>query len=229
MSVTGIVEDVKWRAGEGGQYLDLGFSYSEILWPWSGYLAIRIKVDENGANFQGIAEGEVELTVRSPPRIGESSSRVSHLKIPLRVKIIPTPPPSRRILWDQFHSLSYPLGFYPHDIISLSDSTMTFDWNADHLHTNFREFYHALLELGFYVEILGDPLTCFNASNYGTLILMDSEEEFATEEKEKLRDDIANGLSVLVVADWYNSEVSKRIAFFDENTEKTWTPYTGLV
>lgn len=226
MGVTGIIEEPHWVSGNHGDLLELGFTYSDILWPWSGFLAIHIRVIEDGKNERTIAEGVVRFTVRSPPHIGETSERISNLEIPIRVQIIPTPPRSKRLLWDQFHSISYPHGFYPNDI--LWDSTDPFDWNADHLHTNFRSVYQELQDLGFFIEILGEPLTCFDASHYGTLILMDSEDNFSPEEREKLYDDIADGLSLIVIADWYNTEVIKKISFFDENTEKTWTPFTGF-
>ena len=34
---------------------------------------------------------------------------------------------------------------------------------------------------GYYLEVLGSPFTCFNASNYGALLLVDSEEEYYKE------------------------------------------------
>jgi membrane-bound transcription factor site-1 protease len=37
------------------------------------------------------------------------------------------------------------------------------------------------------VEVLGIPYTCFNASNYGTLLMVDLEEEYFPEEVQKLR------------------------------------------
>ena len=36
------------------------------------------------------------------------------------------------------------------------------------------------------MEVLGSPFTCFNASDYGTLLLVDPEEEFFPQEIEKL-------------------------------------------
>lgn len=227
MGVTGMIDKPQWIAGNNGDLLELDFTYSDILWPWSGYFAIHIRVTEKGEHERVISEGMVEFTVRSPPQIGESTERISKIQIPLRVQIIPTPPRSKRLLWDQFHSISYPYGFYPNDI--LWDSTDPFDWNADHLHTNFKKLYQDLISLGFFIEVLSEPLTCFDASNYGTLILMDTEDDFSIEEREKLYDDIADGLSLLVIPDWYNTEVIKKISFFDENTEKTWVPNTGFV
>ena len=226
MGVTGSVGKIEWKAGQFGQFLELSFAHSEVLWPWTGFLAIYMQVIEEASHFRGIAEGVIQIEVRSPPRYGESVDRVTLIELPLRVDIIPTPPRSRRILWDQFHSLSYPLGFFPND--NLGDSA-PFDWNGDHLHTNFRELYSAMRELGYYVDILGDPFLCFDASLYGTLIIADAEENFAQEEREKLFEDIGEGLSVIILADWYNIEIIRKNAFFDENTEKTWTPATGWV
>lgn len=42
----------------------------------------------------------------------------------------------------------------------------------------------------YYLEILGAPYTCFDASKYGTLLVVDPEAEFAPEEVEKLRADV---------------------------------------
>lgn len=39
--------------------------------------------------------------------------------------------------------------------------------NADHIHTNFRDMYLHLRSKGYYVEVLGAPYTCFDASQYG--------------------------------------------------------------
>lgn len=47
---------------------------------------------------------------------------------------------------------------------------------------------------------------------------MDSEEEFFPEEVTKLKRDIDLGLSVIVMADWYNISVMKKVRFYDENT-----------
>ena len=102
------------------------------------------------------------------------------MKLPLRVKIIPTPPRSKRILWDQYHNLRYPSGYIPRD--KLKEHTDPLDWNADHIHTNFRDLYSHLRSSGYFLEVLGHPLTCFDASNYGTLLIVDAEEEYFTEE-----------------------------------------------
>ena len=50
---------------------------------------------------------------------------------------------------------------------------------------------------------LGTPFTCFDASNYGVLILADLEEEYFPEEILKLNNDVLkNKLSIIVLAEW---------------------------
>ncbi|XP_040564759.2 LOW QUALITY PROTEIN: membrane-bound transcription factor site-1 protease [Lepeophtheirus salmonis] len=228
MSVTGkIVKEPVWHpyTPQKGNLLDVAFSYSELIWPWSGYLAVYISVSKEGANFDGIAQGHVFLTVESPPEVGEKSPRTSEIRLPVRAKIISTPPRSKRILWDQYHNLRYPPGYFPRD--NLKIKTDPLDWNADHIHTNFKDMYTQLRSLGYFVEVLGVPFTCFDASQYGTLMIVDAEEEYFPEEISKLKRDISNGLSVIVLADWYNVSVIKKAKFYDENTRQWWVPETG--
>ena len=88
--------------------------------------------------------------------------------------------------------------------------------------------YASLRSNGYFVEVLGSPLTCFDASQYGALLIVDSEEEFFPEEVEKLRHDVnERGLSLIVFADWYNVDVMRKIKFYDENTRQWWMPDTG--
>lgn len=96
-----------------------------------------------------------------------------------------------------------------------------------HTHTHTKPFiciavlqdmYQHLRNSGYYVEVLGSPFTCFDASQYGTVLLVDSEEEYFPEEVAKLKRDVDNGLSLIVFADWYNVTVMKKVKFYDENT-----------
>lgn len=101
------------------------------------------------------------------------------------------------------------------------------DWNGDHIHTNFKDMYQHLRNSGYYLEVLGSPLTCFDAREYGTLLIVDPEEEFFPEEVAKLKKDFDAGLSVIVFADWFNVSVMRKVKFFDENTRQWWMPDTG--
>lgn len=62
----------------------------------------------------------------------------------------------------------------------------------------------------------------------GAILIVDTEEEFFPDEVDKLQRDVnALGLSVVVFADWYNTDVMTKIKFFDENTRQWWMPSTG--
>lgn len=228
MGVSGrIVGKPEWHPyiPEHGHYLELAFGYPEVLWPWSGFISIHFLVTAEAAQWEGIAQGHVSLTVESSPGEGETEPRRSNLKLPIKAKIIPTPPRSKRILWDQYHNLRYPPGYFPRD--NLKIKTDPLDWSGDHIHTNFKDMYQHLRNHGYYIEVLGFPFTCFDAQNYGTLLLVDLEEEYFPEELAKLRRDVENGLSLVVFADWYNVSVMRKIKFFDENTRQWWMPDTG--
>lgn len=83
-------------------------------------------------------------------------------------------------MWDQYHNLRYPPGYFPRDDLRVKNDPL--DWNGDHIHTNFKDMYQHLRNAGYYLEVLGHPFTCFNAKNYGTLLIVDTEEEFFPEE-----------------------------------------------
>ncbi|XP_060535660.1 membrane-bound transcription factor site-1 protease isoform X2 [Cylas formicarius] len=208
-----------------GQLLDISISYSELLWPWSGWMAVSLSVSAEGASYEGLAHGHILLTVESPPETGEAEPRQSTVNLPIRAKIIPTPPRHKRILWDQFHNLRYPPGYFPRDNLKIKNDPL--DWNGDHIHTNFKEMYQNLRNAGYYVEVLGSPFNCFDASQYGTLLIVDPEEEYFPEEIVKLKRDVDSGLSLIVFADWYNTTVMKKVKFYDENTRQWWMPDTG--
>lgn len=189
-------------------------------------MGVFITVNENGQSFEGTAQGHITLTVQSPPAHNSTEPRNSTVNFPIKVKIIPKPARNKRILWDQYHSLRYPPGYLPRDNLKIKSDPL--DWRADHIHTNFKDMYTHLRNSGYYLEVLGSPYTCFNASNYGTLLIVDPEEEFFPAELKKLKEDILDyELSVIIFADWYNTSVMRKIKFYDENTRQWWMPDTG--
>ncbi|XP_031114171.1 subtilisin-like protease SBT6.1 [Ipomoea triloba] len=228
MGVIGYVESPPtWHpSDEDGNLLSIHFTYSDVIWPWTGYLALHMQIKEEGAKFSGDIEGNVTVKVHSPPAPGEKARRSTTCILQLKLKVIPTPPREVRILWDQFHSIKYPPGYIPRDSLDVRNDIL--DWHGDHLHTNFHIMFDMLRDAGYYVETLGSPLTCFDARQYGTLLLVDLEDEYFAEEIEKLRDDVINsGLSLVVFADWYNVDTMVKMRFFDDNTRSWWTPVTG--
>lgn len=228
MGVIGYVErPPTWHpSSEEGNLLSIHFTYSDVIWPWTGYLAIYMQIKEEGAQFSGEIKGNITVRIYSPPVPGEKTPRSSTCILQLKLKVIPTPPRSTRILWDQFHSIKYPPGYIPKDSLDVRNDIL--DWHGDHLHTNFHVMFNTLRDAGYFVETLGSPLTCFDAHQYGTLLMADLEDEFFPEEIRKLRDDvISTGLGLVVFADWYNVETMVKMRFFDDNTRSWWTPVTG--
>ena len=75
-----------------GQYLSVKFEYSSVLWPWSGFLALFIRVLPEAAAVDDIASGEISFTIVSPPEPGSTAVRRSSVTLPLTVRIAPTPP-----------------------------------------------------------------------------------------------------------------------------------------
>ncbi|KAE9464518.1 hypothetical protein C3L33_03634, partial [Rhododendron williamsianum] len=228
MGVIGYVDNPPtWHpSDEEGNLLSIHFTYSDVIWPWTGYLALHMQIKEEGAQFSGVIEGNVTLSVYSPPAHGEKSRRTSTCVFHLKLKVVPTPPRSNRVLWDQFHSIKYPPGYIPRDSLDVRNDIL--DWHGDHLHTNFHIMFNMLRDAGYYVETLGSPFTCFDAQQYGTLLLVDLEEEYFDEEIKKLRDDVINtGLGLAVFSEWYNLDTMVKMRFFDDNTRSWWTPITG--
>ncbi|MBA0835654.1 hypothetical protein Goarm_007924 [Gossypium armourianum] len=228
MGVIGYVQSPPtWHPStEEGNLLRIHFTYSEVIWPWTGYLALHMQIKEEGGHFSGVIEGNVIVRIFSPPAQGEKTARTSTCVLQLKLNVVPTPPRSKRILWDQFHSIKYPPGYIPRDSLDVRNDIL--DWHGDHLHTNFHIMFNMLRDAGYYVETLGSPFTCFDASHYGTLLLVDLEDEYFQEEIEKLRDDVINtGLGLAVFAEWYNVDTMVKMRFFDDNTRSWWTPVTG--
>lgn len=65
LGVSGHVVNLTWHpyaAGDGnGQRIDVAFTYSDVLWPWSGWLAVAITVPSMSRNWQGVAHGSYNI------------------------------------------------------------------------------------------------------------------------------------------------------------------------
>ena len=231
MGVDGKITQVSWTPSPGNaaaEMADVRFEHSNQIWPWSGYVALFIRVRPEAKDFKGVAEGTVTVDVESPPHLGEPADRPRRSTASMQVKfeIIPTPPREARILWDQFHSVKYPPAYLPRD--DLQNNMDILDWHGDHPHTNFHKFYDTLRHDGYYLEILGSPLTCFDAEQYGTLLIVDSEEEFYAEEVAKLETDVKEkGMGLAIFADWYDADTIRDMRFYDDNTRTWWEAVTG--
>ena len=229
LSVTSKLSSVpKWiPTSHATDFLALGFDYLPAFWPWSGYLGVKLWVKENGAHYSGKISGVVSFNVSSYTDFDVSWKWVSReIKVPLSFRVVPKPRRELRILWDIYHNLKYPNGYFPRD--DLKNTRDLLDWYSDHPHTNYRSLYSFLKKKGFFIDLLGQSFECFDAANYQTLLIIDPEEEYRSSEIEKLESDVrTKGLSILVVSDWWNAAMMNKIQYFDENTKITKFPLTG--
>jgi membrane-bound transcription factor site-1 protease len=141
-----------------------------------------------GMGYMSVAGGWCNICrlTRQAQQLHAQVEQTSVVEIRLAASIVPTPQRSSRVLWDQFHSVKYPPAYLPRDNLMVRSDIL--DWHGDHLLTNYHTLYTFLRGKGVFVEILSSPYTCFNASDYGALIVADPEEEFYPEEISKLQD-----------------------------------------
>lgn len=59
---------------QNGDHIDVALSYSPVLWPWAGYLAVSISVAKKAAAWEGVAQGHIMVTVASPAENDVSGS-----------------------------------------------------------------------------------------------------------------------------------------------------------
>uniref|UniRef100_A0A0N5B054 Peptidase_S8 domain-containing protein n=1 Tax=Syphacia muris TaxID=451379 RepID=A0A0N5B054_9BILA len=208
---------------ENGDLLNISIGYSDLIYPWSGYMSLAISVCEDGKNFEGTAGGRIIVKITSTVNNTDVSLVTKFL---LRVKIVPTPPRRRRVIWDQYRSIRYPPGYIPFD--NLEDIMNPLDWTADHPHTTFTTLYYRLRKHGYFLEVLGQPLTCVNLSNYAAYVIVDPEEDFFPNERlELFRSIDEEGLNLIIFADWYNWTIIQKFRHLDRVTKRWWQPETG--
>ncbi|DAZ93870.1 TPA: hypothetical protein N0F65_008136 [Lagenidium giganteum] len=210
----------KFRPLENGDQLTVSVVAPPVIWPYFCSVGVFIQVADNTSTFVGKASGELVLTIEN------IDSRPVELIVPIEVLIGERPPKHRRILWDQFHNIPYPSAFVPRD--NLLSQRELLDSAGDHLHTNFHQLWNILIGAGYSVEVLPFEYSCIDLARYGTVLLVDPEEEFFVREIEDMHQALkyAN-TSLLVFADWFDSIVLDSMDLFDTSTLSAWQPVTG--
>lgn len=217
------VADVSWR---GSDVLEVDTEKTDAwFWPWVGAFGVRIRVVEEA---DGLEQGTLTIAVETPATTttcghAESFNRVL-IDLPVTVRVVPRPPRHKRLLWDATHDVAYPPAFAARD--SLRQQADLLDWNGDEPLTNFRSMFLHLRRRGYFIDVLTDDF-CFDAADYGALVLVDSEDVFSPAELDKIQADVKDGLGLLVVADWHSSNLLDEAKFFDDNTQVEWTPAVG--
>ncbi|KAL3666115.1 hypothetical protein V7S43_008906 [Phytophthora oleae] len=219
-SVVGTIKKPpQWISGTNGEHLTISTTAPSAIWPHFGSIGVFIEVKENAAAFEGIAHGSLRLEV-------DNANHVDELLIPLTIRIIPTPPASKRILWDQFHNIPYPSAFVPRDNLENQHDLM--DVAGDHPHTNYHQLWNFLTSEGFFVEILPFEYSCLDLGKYGVVMVVDPEEEFFRDEIVALQAAVKySNVSLIVFADWYDNRMLDSLELFDTSTLSKWHAITG--
>ncbi|KAJ1453486.1 peptidase S8/S53 domain-containing protein [Pelagophyceae sp. CCMP2097] len=203
------------------------------LWPWGGSVGMSVAVDKAAYDFEGRLSGVLRLWVGGPRARNacgaddDGEDGELHLvDVPVRVGVVKRPPREKRLLWDMGHSIAYPPAYIPRDTLGVDADLL--DWNGDEPTTNFQNAFRKLRAAGYYVDVLRGGYECFDAAEYGALLVVDSEDEFAAAEIGKISKDVRDkGLGLFVVADWHDPKLVEEVHFFDENTQVEWFAAVG--
>ncbi|OWZ09222.1 Membrane-bound transcription factor site-1 protease, partial [Phytophthora megakarya] len=219
-SVVGTIrKPPQWVSGINGEHLIVSTTSPAAIWPYFGSIGVFFEVKEKAAAFEGIAHGALRFEV-------ENGHYIDELLIPTTIKIIPTPPSAKRILWDQFHNIPYPSAFVPRDNLENQHDLM--DVAGDHPHTNFHQLWNFLTNEGFFVEIMPFEYSCLDLGKYGVVMIVDPEEEFFRDEIVALQAAVKySNVSLIVFADWHDNQMLDSLEIFDTSTLSKWHAITG--
>ena len=116
-----------------GDILMVKVETNRVLWPWVGYVAVAVSVHSGVDSFRGDVSGSLSLLVSDGSSGGVASSqdpdnrnneqaeeekfigKVYEAALDIGVVVTAPPPRHKRVLWDVFHSVSYPSPYVPHD------------------------------------------------------------------------------------------------------------------
>ncbi|CAI5716077.1 unnamed protein product [Peronospora destructor] len=189
------------------------------LMPYFGSIGVFVEVKEQAAVFEGIAQGTLRLEL-------DNANHIDDILIPLTVKIIPTPPASKRILWDQFHNIPNPSAFVPRD--NLENQRNFMDASGDHPHPNFRQMWNFLAIEDFFAEIMPFEYSCLDLGKYGVVLVVDPEEDFFRDEIVALQAAVKySNVSLIGFADWYDDRMLDSLELFDTSTLSKWHAIIG--
>jgi hypothetical protein len=190
--------------------------YSFELTPvtrWSGFIGVFLSLAaaSSASHFNLTVNVAVQAQTAQVTIFGELETTV---------------PRTHRVLLDLKHSLKYPdFGYIPRD----EDwGDYAFDWRGDHPFTNFKHIFQRLRKSGYYVDFLRTDLTCIDPYRYSAYLLIDSEAAFTPEETQKLKYDLeVAGVSLLVVADWFQEAKLSTVSFLHPSDGQVVKPSAG--
>lgn len=156
--------------------LTVRFAYERRLSAWAGFVGVELSVAAYAAGWAGVVSGEVVVEIGGAPG-GEAggAEAISTVVVPIRARVVPTPPRHRRLLVDLYHSSAYPYeassrrnddlhptsyilhaalrsGFFPTDDLSAHADEMM-DLKGDHPDSSLRGLARELRAAGFFLEV----------------------------------------------------------------------------
>lgn len=214
------ISEVRWENNNDmiRKCIFIDYESSSSIVPFYSQIRMRLSVQPTTECQYVSAEKEKIVTLIA----FENSNETASYTVVLNLK--PTPMRGQRILIDAFHNLKFPEdGYILRDSIFVDKQP--YEWKGDHVFTNYMQLYKYLSIQGYSVEVLNEPITCFDSKNYGTFILADPEKALSRQEVVKLRKDIeTRGLSLIVIAEWSDQVMKDKHTFTSEFTRKTWNP-----
>lgn len=91
VSIAFFQTDVQWYPyiSQHGMKLLISVSHSDIIWPWSGWIAVSMTIASYANMFDGIAQGHLNITIESehsPLEDGCTTTNTT-LMLPIRWKM----------------------------------------------------------------------------------------------------------------------------------------------
>ncbi|GJQ12795.1 hypothetical protein GpartN1_g4586.t1 [Galdieria partita] len=228
------MEAIEYVAEFGEKPLWIVKEFSSF-WPFVGVLNLFIAFpntthfcDMSFANHIRRIRGKFHITLSSCASEMKLST-VVHLDWSVRQK-----EKRKMILWDAFHQVSYPVPFVPNDDIQ---HPQLLDRFGDLPFTNFRNLYRRFTSGPLDMKTFSYPWTTlekiWNESNCAddfitALFCVDPEDWLDDAEIDAIdRLVYDQGLSLLLVAEWFNEETMNDLRFFDASTSRWWYPVVG--
>lgn len=225
-----------WRPDEAAHARLLSFEYEASaagrLWPYGGGLGLRVRATAAAHAFDGCVGGTLGFALRHTHQRSErgaararsvpalagagagGSAAEALVEVVLRLRVRPPPPRHLRLLFDLGHSLHYPRVEAPSDdnLHGSGGGYDSFDWLGDGPLTNLAGLFAELGRRGFDVDTTSEPLTEFDALQYGALVLLDPEDYYSAAEVAKVRADVLRrGLGLVVFADWHDVQLQRSL------------------
>eukprot|EP00871_Galdieria_phlegrea_P000957 jgi/Galph1/1862/GphlegSOOS_G527.1 len=238
------IDSIIWRISEMESTNELLWNYSverSICWPFVCSLSMFLSRKKQ---WKPILSSKEQWHERNFGRIKGHfivtlASCINHVKMKSIIDVDWSFPveeelqPSKIILWDTFHHISYPVAYIPNDDIRQSQRLDRF---GDLPFSNFRNLFNKLSANSYQVKLFSLPWTRLEQlykevhanDTVAALFYIDPEDLINEEEVMAIERLVREeGLVLVIVAEWYNWDTINDLKFWDTSTERCWFPVTG--